>query len=1111
MKLIEILKQRATSKKYDSRLCLWLIEKISEIIDDTTAHLRYVQNVLTEFDIHDDNHSECVLCVIEDLLGTYAKQLSSYDLFSLIAVSYLHDCGMAVSDYEINVMKLIENDVFDGKKVCSVEQALSIIEQNKDKIFRTSNDLSDVKGWLFYPGSENALFEYYSQLLIDYQAFRNGKIDVIKKNKAKEMEKKNLDLKTDYNKDLRIDYLRLTHADRVESYIKTWGKTKFANFLGNQAMGQKLANNLAIACKAHGKDAEFVDGLRKLSSVMYIGGETSNIQFIAMMLRIGDIVHFSYDRAPIVLRALHQFESDYSRSHWVIKSECGVTYAISKNKEIVYSAFCKKPKDYFNLMSYVNYIDQELLLYNRLKQEASWSTCYPLLSKNKVNRDNIVHDGSFLPVPNLCFTLEQNRILELLMGTHLYSDEYACLRELYQNSLDACRCQIAIDKTNGKTSEGKIEFGIGADEEENKYLYCLDNGKGMSKDIIERYLLKIGSSYYKSSDFFQHQAATGNSFTPSSQFGIGLLSCFMIGDVIEITTREEGGNYLSCVMEYDHQRFYYKTPTYNDSSKIASSGTLTKVFLKKKYKERLSNKHIKRIGYLLWRNSNSGDAKIDISGNLYCILNSFVQLVPNNIVLNVRMDDGNLLRILDKPLRMGEGEFRFPEEDTLHLELLDNSNCIELDVEHDGMRYRTILPLLVDDKIDYSYYQNALLWGGMHQCVDGIVVKDCSLVKGLFANLTHLSPFCSISFNGSDRPQLNVSRDVIVEYDANIFEEKFKALYSAVIKQAIDKIVCYISEHKINQDSSHYRGIWDSFFRTFERIHPSLIIQCLKEGSEVDLIIPLPPSFTSSKMTFGQFLGENLSLEDYCFFCLSDYSDVILGCCRLLHSLICYRLLYSREVALNGADVLLEGYIPKSLFLYSTFPVNDGVFHEYDLAFSLYPFISTRLHQHLSKDDYGYFDHTNYLYNILERVVVHEVDHNFRRVQTEQNVASLASIINEESDIINELSLEGSWGRYYDQKLAITMFVPSTMIATVLQGPACYPDVINNSHFYREGPIQEGLSLIMFGLKYLYAIPGRWSCQELVELIPNDFMIQLGDIYHFADGHNLIKSKSDVD
>ena len=31
---------------------------------------------------------------------------------------------------------------------------------------------------------------------------------------------------------------------------------------------------------------------------MYSGGETSNLQFVAMMLRIGDIVHYSYDRAP---------------------------------------------------------------------------------------------------------------------------------------------------------------------------------------------------------------------------------------------------------------------------------------------------------------------------------------------------------------------------------------------------------------------------------------------------------------------------------------------------------------------------------------------------------------------------------------------------------------------------------------------------------------------------------------------------------------------------------------------------------------------------------------------------------------------------------------------
>ena len=90
-----------------------------------------MRNVLDEFDMHNAKHSEGVLKIIEDLLGNNAKKISSYDLFSLIAVAYLHDCGMAVSDAEIHVMKLVENEEFDGKKVCTEEDAKNVIETNK--------------------------------------------------------------------------------------------------------------------------------------------------------------------------------------------------------------------------------------------------------------------------------------------------------------------------------------------------------------------------------------------------------------------------------------------------------------------------------------------------------------------------------------------------------------------------------------------------------------------------------------------------------------------------------------------------------------------------------------------------------------------------------------------------------------------------------------------------------------------------------------------------------------------------------------------------------------------------------------------------------------------
>ena len=138
MTLTEILEKRISDSSYDKAVVKWLSKTADDIIRESSAHLEYVRNALDEFDIHSAEHSKKVLEIMERLLGSNAEKLSSYDLFSLIAVAYLHDCGMAVSDYEVNVMKLVENDNFDGKKVLKKAEAINFIKNNYTTRIRNS-------------------------------------------------------------------------------------------------------------------------------------------------------------------------------------------------------------------------------------------------------------------------------------------------------------------------------------------------------------------------------------------------------------------------------------------------------------------------------------------------------------------------------------------------------------------------------------------------------------------------------------------------------------------------------------------------------------------------------------------------------------------------------------------------------------------------------------------------------------------------------------------------------------------------------------------------------------------------------------------------------------
>ena len=113
-KILEILKQRVdTTDSINS----WLFTEAQSIISKSANHLKYVARVMPEFDLHDSSHSASVLEIIENLLGDTAEKLSSFELFFIIASSYLHDCGMAISDYEKKVMELTEgtDDVYTNE------------------------------------------------------------------------------------------------------------------------------------------------------------------------------------------------------------------------------------------------------------------------------------------------------------------------------------------------------------------------------------------------------------------------------------------------------------------------------------------------------------------------------------------------------------------------------------------------------------------------------------------------------------------------------------------------------------------------------------------------------------------------------------------------------------------------------------------------------------------------------------------------------------------------------------------------------------------------------------------------------------------------------------
>lgn len=973
MKIIDILKQKSEKPTdEDNNYPRKLYNLADDLKGKAINHLKRIREILPEFDLHDEAHTECVLNNIENLLGNHINHLSVYELFLLYISAFFHDCAMAPAEWEINTMKLTEgvNDFYLSK--CSIKNdlkpplklanAIEIIKSNKENLYVTYD--KEVRKWLFTPKNEETLIKYLANLLAEYQEFRNGYGSALRKVKTLEEFAK-------LNHKIRTDYIRSTHHGRIEIYLKNLGNHYNSSIIDIPFL-KKIFNDLALVCRAHGENNNYISNLH--TDVQYADNDIINLQFIAIMLRLGDITHFCFDRAPLEIRTAQIFESEYSFQQWSVK-ENGVNYSIN-NGTISYMAYCDLPQDYFLLHKYIDQIDIELRNYNKFLYR--WDKKYNIGLDLKVNRKNIRNNNeNFLPIHDLKFTIDQNKIIELLIGTQLYKSDYACLRELYQNSLDACRCMQSQLKGLNIESKGEIEFGIISRNKDDRYLYCLDNGIGMTRDIVESYLLKIGNSYYQSPDFSRQRINWLNSFTPTSQFGIGLLSCFMIGDAVEIISKSLNDDYVSCYIDGPREIFYYKKTSKLDKEKIPSSGTLVKILLNEKFKNKIDNSEIKKLGLLLFGNDNLITTKYPylqrkikndylqntyVENHLYFILNKFVQQPFKDINVFVRLSNNKKKQILKKPIifDVNDEKLEFQQEDidllgvsgetkrSSIISRLSNSVTIPVVVAYKNISLTTELSLPIKEDnlefFDHMLYSNSHDSHWHESCslihkeensllVDGILI-DSSAMGFTYKYRERDEDVGVLNFTGEIRPQLSISRENVVEYpsESQLLTQNLLLLQAEQILKLASK---HIKDYELHAKTNIINSIWHKILDPYS-IRFEAFLKVLSTNNYGNILISELNETLGEEITINDFLNkEKIILTNYS----NNYS-------LLVDALLKFKLNTAKTITLTDTSIEVccnDFFIKLNKDSILSYFKTEGWNENYDIIQSLEPFISYRL------------------------------------------------------------------------------------------------------------------------------------------------------------------------
>ena len=118
-----------------------------------------------------------------------------------------------------------------------------------------------------------------------------------------------------------------------------------------------------------------------------------------------------------------------------------------------------------------------------------------------------------------------------LLSHHLYSSPRVYLRELLQNAVDAITARTEEDA--GAPRRVRV---VPADVSPDGLLHVEDSGIGLDEDGIRAVLATIGASTKRDALGLARESFLG-------QFGIGLLSCFLVTDEITVTTRRAGSDH----------------------------------------------------------------------------------------------------------------------------------------------------------------------------------------------------------------------------------------------------------------------------------------------------------------------------------------------------------------------------------------------------------------------------------------------------------------------------------------------------------------------------------------------------------------------------------------
>lgn len=492
------------------------------------------------YSVHDQEHSRTIIEAIEMFLGKWRiERLGIGNAWLLLNAAYGHDIGMVIQHQEI--LELWRDDK-DFQKY--LDHICNNPESDMQKALQYCRQLHNVlnnKDQLSGIDDSGNVFKIY-ELTNDWPV-------IIRKNVMM----------------ITADYIRGHHPERSKKFFENLSKT-----IGIEIAENRLYNLLGQVVYAHGCDLDYI--LNELpKETNGFGNEKIYPQFIALLLRLGDLLDMDNNRFDIMLLqhfgALPEISANHLQKHLSISHFLVTEREIQAKAKVTNMEVGKVVDQWFQLIK--NEVTNITSNWNRVAPEEMNGCTF-----NQCTLEIYFNGQKYESFGKTRFEVDNKRFMNILIGDRLYEEQLVFLREYIQNALDATKLMLWLkwqrqENTHifladehaevNQTLSGlnyqiledyaiKIKLELlkenSGEETSTKSQFCpekvrihiIDSGVGMDQECM-RALAVIGTGWSGRKKYLEEIGKMPAWLQPTGSFGVGVQSGFMMADKIRIITR----------------------------------------------------------------------------------------------------------------------------------------------------------------------------------------------------------------------------------------------------------------------------------------------------------------------------------------------------------------------------------------------------------------------------------------------------------------------------------------------------------------------------------------------------------------------------------------------